>query len=92
MLCVSLIISKYQNLSGIINISSKPISKYELLLKLTNAFQLNIKINPNYLIKSNKVLIQKKFTEITGINSPNWDELITKFKEDCDKYSDIYKK
>ncbi len=89
---VYLIISKYQNLSGIINVSSKPISKYELLLKLKNAFQLNIKINPNYLIKSNKVLISKKFTEITGINSPNWDELITKFKEDCDKYSDIYKK
>jgi len=80
------------SLSGIYNISSEPISKYQLLLKLSEAFKLNINIAKNPNIKSNKVLISKKFTEITGINTPNWDDLIEEFKNDCDKYYSLYKK
>ena len=79
-------------LSGIFNISSTPISKHELLQKLSNAFDLNVDINENKNIKSNKVLISKKFTEITGINPPNWDELIEEFKLDCEKFKSLYKK
>ena len=60
--------------------------------KLSNAFNLNVNIIPNPNIKSNKVLISKKFTEITGINTPNWDDLIEEFKNDCDKYYSLYKK
>jgi len=79
------------DLSGIYNISSEPISKYHLLLKLSEAFKLNVNISENSNIKSNKVLNSKKFTEITGINSPNWDDLIPDFKNDCNKYTDLYK-
>ncbi len=79
------------DLSGIYNISSIPISKFDLLNKLSDSFNLNVDISPNYNIKSNKVLISKKFTEITGINHPNWDDLIVEFKEDSDIYSTIYK-
>ena len=42
-------------------------------------------------IKSNKILISKKFTEITGINTPNWDDLILEFKKDCETYKSLYK-
>ena len=77
-------------LNGIYNVASKPISKYELLSKLSNAFNLNVNIIPNPNIKSNKVLISKKFTEITGLKTPNWNDLISEFKEDCETYSDIY--
>ncbi len=78
-------------LSGIYNISSEPISKYHLLLKLSEAFKLNINISENSNIKSNKVLNSKKFTEITGIKPPNWDDLIPEFKNDCKKYIHLYK-
>ena len=79
------------DLTGIYNISSLPISKYDLLNKLSESFNLNVDISANSYIKSNKVLISKKFTEITGINPPNWDDLIIEFKEDSDMYLDIYK-
>ncbi len=79
------------DLSGIYNISSEPISKYNLLLKLSETFKLNINISQNSNIKSNKVLNSKKFTEITGIKSPNWDDLIIHFKNDCEKYAHLYK-
>ena len=79
------------NLSGIYNISSVPISKFELLSKLSNAFSLNVGITENSNIKSNKVLISEKFTEITGINPPNWDDLIFELKDDCEKFKSLYK-
>jgi dTDP-4-dehydrorhamnose reductase len=85
------IIKNQIELNGIYNISSTPISKYDLLIKLSAAFGLNVDISQNLNIKSNKVLISKKFTEITGIKPPNWDDLIDEFKADSEKYSAIYK-
>ena len=85
------IIKNKIDLNGIYNISSIPISKYDLLVKLSDIFNLNVDISLNSNIKSNKVLISKKFTEITGINSPNWSDLIVDFKADSDKFSTIYK-
>ena len=85
------ILNKNLNLSGIYNISSTPISKFDLLVKLSNAFNLNVDIKQNKNNKSNKVLISEKFTEITGIYPPNWDDLISEFKEDCEKYKSLYK-
>jgi len=85
------LIKNNYDLKGIYNISSVPISKYDLLIKLSDAFNLNVDISLNSNIKSNKVLISKKFTEITGINSPNWNDLIVDFKADSDKFSTIYK-
>jgi dTDP-4-dehydrorhamnose reductase len=85
------ILKKNLNLSGIYNISSTPISKFDLLVKLSNAFNLNVDIKQNKNNKSNKVLISEKFTEITGIYPPNWDDLISEFEEDCNKYKGLYK-
>jgi len=88
---IDFILNKNLNLSGIYNIGSIPISKYELLKMLNKAFNLEIDIRKITQIKSNKVLISKKFTEITGLKSPNWNDLISEFKEDCETYSYIYK-
>jgi dTDP-4-dehydrorhamnose reductase len=85
------ILKKNLNLSGIYNISSTAISKFDLLVKLSNAFNLNVDVKQNINNKSNKVLISEKFTEITGIYPPNWDDLISEFKEDCEKYKSLYK-
>ena len=85
------IIKNYISLSGIYNISSVPISKFDLLKKLSKAFELNVDIKENPNIISNKILISKKFTEITGINTPNWDDLILEFKKDCKTYKSLYK-
>ena len=80
------------SLSGLFNISSEPISKYDLLKKLSDSFDLEIDIKKNSNISSNKVLNSKKFTEITGIKAPNWNDLIIEFKEDSYKYKELYKK
>ena len=86
-----IIINKIQ-INGIYNISSEPISKYELLKMLIKAFSLNIEIKSDKNIISNKVLISKKFTEITGIKKPSWHSLITELVIDSKKNSVLYKK
>ena len=88
---VNLILQNHLSLSGIINISSEPISKFDLLKKLSEAFNLNVDIEENLNISSNKVLNSKKFTEITGIKTPNWNDLISEFKEDSNSYNSLYK-
>ena len=88
---INKILKNNVSLSGLFNISSIPISKHELLQKLSNAFDLNVDINENKNIKSNKVLISKKFTEITTINPPNWNDLILEFKEDSSANNALYK-
>ena len=85
------ILKYHTELSGIYNISSEPITKYSLLNLINEHFKLGIEITRDTKIKSNKVLISKKFTEITDINPPNWDNLITEFKEDCIVNKSIYK-
>tara|TARA_A100001011_G_C14318875_1_gene849431 strand:+ start:5290 stop:6159 length:870 start_codon:yes stop_codon:yes gene_type:complete len=85
------ILKYHSELSGIYNISSEPITKYSLLNLINEHFKLGIEITRDTKIKSNKVLISKKFTEITDINPPNWDDLITEFKEDCIVNKSIYK-
>ena len=85
------IINDFPNLSGIYNFSSEPITKYSLLNLINKHFELGIKIFKDLKIKSNKVLISKNFTEITGINPPNWDELILEFKEDSITNNTLYK-
>jgi len=86
------IINYYPDLQGIFNISSKPITKYSLLNLINKHFKLEIQVEKDSKIKSNKVLISKKITEITDIEIPAWEDLIEEFREDCVKYSEIYKK
>jgi len=86
------IINYFPDLHGVFNISSKPITKYSLLNLINKHFKLEIQVEKDSKIKSNKVLISKKITEITDIEIPAWEDLIVEFKEDCVKYSEIYKK
>ena len=72
-------------------ISSEPITKYSLLNLINEHFKLGIEITRDTKIKSNKVLISKKFTEITTINPPNWNDLILEFKEDSSANNALYK-
>jgi dTDP-4-dehydrorhamnose reductase len=77
------IINFYPNLIGIYNISSKPISKYDLLKICNNHFAINsiIEIDNTYI--SNKNLISDKLFNEIEIEKPNWTDLISQLKDDC---------
>jgi dTDP-4-dehydrorhamnose reductase len=84
------IINLHPNLSGIYNISSKPISKYELLKICNEHFEINANIEMDNSYTSNKNLISDNFFNEIGIEKPNWTDLIRQFKEDCLIYTNLY--
>ncbi len=67
-------------ISGIYNISSDPITKYQLLVlisKIYNTKTIIKKINGKVI---NRSLSNKKFTEATGYVIPTWENMINKMK------------
>jgi dTDP-4-dehydrorhamnose reductase len=79
------------NLSGIYNISSSSISKYDLITKIKSYFNLNIEILENTEYNTNKTLNSEKFQSKTGIKTPSWDEMLSALIKDCLENSKIYK-
>lgn len=63
-------------LKGIYHLSSDPISKYELLVKLSSVYESKIKINKGTDLISDKSLNSDLFRKITGYSPPSWDNLI----------------
>jgi dTDP-4-dehydrorhamnose reductase len=86
------LIQKNYNLSGIYNISSTPISKYELICKIKDNFNLKIKIQKNSEYYSNKSLISDKFFKKTKIPRPSWDSMLKNLVVNNNENLDLYKK
>jgi dTDP-4-dehydrorhamnose reductase len=84
------IIEDFPNLHGLFNISSDPISKYDLLVLLKKCFNLKVDIIKNESKFSNKILNSNLFFEITKLKKTNWSELILELKEDSDNNFKIY--
>lgn len=70
------LIQNFKNLSGIYQIASPVISKYNLLKTLNKSFNLGLKITENNDYKSNKSLNGSKFEQATGLVTPDWDAMI----------------
>ena len=75
------IIDDFPDLKGIYNISSAPISKYSLLKKINDIFDLNIEIKSIESKASDKSLVYSNFFNKTHIEIPNWDSMLQELKE-----------
>ena len=73
---IEAIILKYPNLNGLYHVASAPISKYELLKKFIEKFDLNITIIPDDSIVCDRSLNGKQFIHKTSLTIPSWDEMI----------------
>ena len=85
------LIENHKDLSGIYNIASNPISKFELLHLINDNFDLGLVINKDQSIISNKTLDSSKIDNELGIKSSNWNELIIELKKDYIHFIDLYK-
>ncbi len=76
------IISNYvipnSQLSGLYQVSSEPISKYELLKLVAEKYQKNIEIEPYDDFYLDRSLDSSRFRGITGYNPPGWPDLVDK--------------
>jgi dTDP-4-dehydrorhamnose reductase len=75
------IIDKHLQLNGIWQVSSDPISKFDLIVLINLIFKLNIKINRNSSFECDRSLNSSAFKNKTNILIPSWKEMINNLYE-----------
>ena len=84
------LIDQFPNLSGVYNISSKPISKFELLKLWNNLFDINANIEIDNSYTSNKNLISENFYRTISMEQPDWVELSSQLNIDNLLHNNLY--
>ncbi len=82
------LIADYPDLSGLYQVSSAPISKYELLVKIRDAMELGIDIEPDESFHCDRSLDSSRFRAETGYRIPSWDEMIAELAQDDTPYDE----
>lgn len=83
---ISNIIGNYiipnEQLKGLYNVSSQPISKYELLKLVADQYSKEVVIEPHDDIKIDRSLDSSLFQKETHYTPPSWPELVKKMYDD----------
>lgn len=82
------IIANHPDLSGLYQIASQPISKYELLVKLREAMGLDIEIEPYEDPPCDRSLSAARFVSATGYRIPGWDQMLAEVAADPTRYDE----
>jgi dTDP-4-dehydrorhamnose reductase len=73
-------------LTGVYHVSSGRISKHELLLKLRDAFDVDVHIETDDSVRRDLSLNGARFENALGYHCPTWSELITGLVDDPTPY------
>jgi dTDP-4-dehydrorhamnose reductase len=71
---------------GIWHVSSDPVSKYDLLLKLNEAFATGTTIARDETVRCDRSLVSDRFWRETGFQRPAWTEMIRALADDPTPY------
>jgi dTDP-4-dehydrorhamnose reductase len=81
------LISAYPDLQGVLQVASRPISKYDLLVHINRVYDLQIEIVPEEMVVNNRSLDAGKFRKETKIKIPSWEYMIEEMYRDPTPYS-----
>ena len=70
-----------KKLNGLFNISSEPISKYDLLDLVRTIYKKDIEIKGDYNFVIDRSLNSNKFKSIVNYNPPNWETMLKEMYE-----------
>ena len=80
------VISRHKDLSGLYHVSADPISKYDLLVALDQAFATGTTIEPSNDLVIDRSLDSSAFRAATGWEPPTWDAMISGLAADPTPY------
>jgi dTDP-4-dehydrorhamnose reductase len=80
------LIGKNPSLSGVYQVVSEPISKFDLLHLIRDAYRLNIEIEPDDNELCDRSMLGAKFRAATGLSCPDWPELVRRLAADPTPY------
>lgn len=70
------IVKNHPDLEGLFQISSEPISKFDLIHLINERFKLNIEIKPDSTFVCDRSLNSAAFRNKTNISIPSWEKMI----------------
>jgi dTDP-4-dehydrorhamnose reductase len=82
------LIADFPALSGLYQIASEPISKYDLLVKIREAMKLDIEIEPDATEICDRSLDASRFKTETGYHLPNWEAMVAELAGDRTPYDE----
>lgn len=80
------VLENHPELHGLYQVSSEPINKYDLLMLVRDAFEVNITIEPDTAVQIDRSLDSSKFRTATGFEPPAWSTMITEMAQDPTPY------
>lgn len=80
------IIERHPRLSGLYQVTSQTISKYDLLCLLRDAYQLDVEIVPDEIFHCDRSMNGDRFRQATGCVCPSWPELAAQLAKDTTPY------
>jgi len=86
---IAKIIMDHPDLSGVWNVASSPINKFDLLTLVKQTYGLAIEIEPDESFVCDRSLNDSRFREATGFKRPSWPEMIEDIRNDPTPYGEI---
>ncbi len=84
------LLEQHPDLEGLWQVSSEPISKYDLLQLLNQALQLGIRVNRDEAFFCDRSLDSTRFRQATGFTPPSWEDMIARLAHDPTPYSQLH--
>jgi dTDP-4-dehydrorhamnose reductase len=81
------VVEHHPHLTGVYQVSSEPINKYDLLCQLREAFQVDIEVTPDAEVNIDRSLHSQTFRAATGWTPPTWAEMIRNLAADPTPYA-----
>lgn len=82
------LIENHAELSGLYQVSSEPINKYDLLLLLRSAYNINVEIEPDDDFVMDRSMDSSRFRQQTDYQPPSWETMIQSMASDLTPYDD----
>ena len=76
------ILVDHPHLSGVWQVASPPISKYDLILELDRRLSLDLDVAADTDFECDRSLDGTRFEHATGIEVPSWDSMLDRFAAD----------
>lgn len=83
---VTRLIEERPSLSGVFQVVSEPISKYDLLLLIRDAYNLEIDVQPDETQVLDRSMHGGRFERATGWRAPSWPDMVRAMAADSTPY------
>jgi dTDP-4-dehydrorhamnose reductase len=80
------VLEREPDLTGLWHVAAKPITKFDLLSLIRDAFDVDVTIEPEDEFACDRSLDGSRFRARTGITAPDWPEMIGELREESSFY------